>query len=473
MCVVSINNPWLPDLGFLQGTLQLAEFLQSVTEAPLLVREGTVCPTSSFLDAQTRQVVVQMVAFAPDHGVASTIKITGDFGIQIQVRFVIEHFQALEGLLLTQYTWVTIMGMILALLILTDKLVTVYYMVGMEERTMFSIDIVIQVVLPIVYFPIRYSQITSSGKDISKIIGIDGLSGVPWADSSVELNSKMMRFFEGLDMFEKKIRRHFLLLLAVLFVGFLVLALAQFSGSIESFSNFHGAFEMLYDMMLGGLPDNWTLNPVMAVYVIFFNVLGFLTIFNFIIAIIVDSYAKVCQENEQLKADQEFFTDVADVFTVACNPAFFGWPSHLKLIENLQNSRKITLMYMDLHNMSSWKMKSIKAFMVHYHCTSKNNGSYMTEQPDLTEYLHGDLAKDVPTVDELERRMSVLFNQPCPTMAQRIQRFSHLNRMQKKVAKVCVPSNHAQFDLIRISHLINYFTRACTDPISKHADPGG
>ena len=96
----------------------------------------------------------------------------------------------------------------------------------------------------------------------------------------------------------------------------------------------------------------------------------------------------------------------------------------------------------------------------------------MTEQPDLTEYLHGDLAKDVPSIDELERRMSVLFNQPCPTMAQRIQRFSNLNRMQKKVAKVCVPSAHAQFELIWISHRINYFTRACTDPILKYADPG-
>jgi len=191
----------------LRGTLQFAEFLQSVTEAPLLVREGTVCPTSSKLDAQTRQVVVQMVVFAPDHGVASTIKITGDLSTQIQVSFVIEHFQALEGLLLTQYTWVAVMGMILAVLILIDKLVTVYYMVWMEERTMFFIDMVIQVVLPIVYFSIRYSQITSSGKEISKIIGIqiDGLSGVPWADTSVELNSKMMRFFEGLDMFEKKI----------------------------------------------------------------------------------------------------------------------------------------------------------------------------------------------------------------------------------------------------------------------------
>jgi hypothetical protein len=134
-----------------------------------------------------------------------------------------------------------------------------------------------------------------------------------------------------------QIHRHFLLLLAVLFVGFLVLALAQFSGSIESFSNFQGACEMLYDMMLSGLPDNWMSHPVTAVYVIFFNVLVFLTMLNFIIAIIVDSYAKVCQENEELKTDQEFFTDVIDVFTVACNPGFFGWPSHprLKLIESL------------------------------------------------------------------------------------------------------------------------------------------
>jgi len=154
---------------------------------------------------------------------------------------------------------------------------------------MFIINMVLQVVLPIVYFAVPYARITSSGKDISKIIGIDGLLGVPWADTSVELNTKMERFFEGLDMFVKRIATekimsyvyflqatcalmrlifqtsahprtailvktlrtgiddlwHFLLLLAVLFVGFSVLALAQFSGSNENFSNFQNAFVML------------------------------------------------------------------------------------------------------------------------------------------------------------------------------------------------------------------------------------
>jgi len=122
----------------LENSLQFTEFLQSVTEASLLVRNGIVYPTSSFLDAQTRQVVVQMVAFAQDYGVAFTIKIIGDFGTQIEVSFVIEHFQAFEGRLLTQHTWVTFMGMILAVLILIDKLMTVHYMNWEEEKKCLS-----------------------------------------------------------------------------------------------------------------------------------------------------------------------------------------------------------------------------------------------------------------------------------------------------------------------------------------------
>jgi len=480
--MLACSNAETPDLFFgrtpemLDGKPQFTEFLQSVTEAPLLVRNGVVYPTASYLDAQTRQVVVQMVAFAPDYGVASTIRIIGDFGTQIQVSFVIQHFQALEGLLFRQYTMITVLGITLAVFILVDKLITVAYMDFESEKSLFFIDLFLQVVLLIVYFSIRYIQITQSGKELTKIIGTNGLSGVPWADTGVELNVKMERFFNGLDMFAKKIATekimsyvyffhatcalmrlifqtsahprtailvktlrtgvddlwHFLLLLAVLFCGFLALALAQFSGSNTNFSTFQLAFEVLYDMMMDGLPYNWMSDPVVAVYVIFFNVLVFLTMLNFIIAIVVESYTKVCQENEKLQADQEFFTDVADIVTISCHPAFFGWPSHLKLIEGLQNSRKISLTYMDLRNLSPrWKMKSIKAFMNYYEHASKKNGGYMTGQPDLDQYLHRDLAEMTGTIDEVERRISALFNRLCPTMAQRIQKFSYLNGMQK------------------------------------------
>ena len=210
--------------------------------------------------------------------------------------------------------------------------------------------------------------------------------------------------------------------------------------------------------MLDGLPDNWLSNPILAVWVLFCNVLVFLMMLNFIIAIIVDSYAKVCEELSSQKADQEFFTDAADIFTVSCNPAFFGRPSHFKLIESLQKSRKNTLTYMDLRNMSpGWKVKSIKAFMNHYQRNSKNNGSYIIKEPDFNEYLHGDLAEMTGTIDELERRMSVLLNQPCPTMAQRIQRFSQLNRIQKKVVKVCVfyVFNSSHVWMSHVTHILS------------------
>ena len=120
-------------------------------------------------------------------------------------------------------------------------------------------------------------------------------------------------------------------------------------------------------MMLGGLPEAWVQQPILMIFVIFFNVLVFLTMvsvshqshhpllvfapsvpapppscrasarhtrspccrpdtyslcslaasalsqLNFIIAIIVDSYAVVNEEVKELESHQEFFTDLTSV----------------------------------------------------------------------------------------------------------------------------------------------------------------
>ena len=46
----------------LGGQLRFYEFLQSITDAPILVRNGTF-DTSTFLDAQTTSVTIAMVCF--------------------------------------------------------------------------------------------------------------------------------------------------------------------------------------------------------------------------------------------------------------------------------------------------------------------------------------------------------------------------------------------------------------------------
>jgi hypothetical protein len=53
--------------------------------------------------------------------------------------------------------------------------------------------------------------------------------------------------------------------------------LSLFLHSNASFATTPLAFEMLYDMMLGGLPEGWVEQPILMIFVIFFNVLVFLT----------------------------------------------------------------------------------------------------------------------------------------------------------------------------------------------------
>ena len=73
------------------------EFLQSITDAPILVRDGTPKATESFIDAQTQSITVAMVAFSPEYGLASIISITALLSADVKLDFSVAHFQSLEG----------------------------------------------------------------------------------------------------------------------------------------------------------------------------------------------------------------------------------------------------------------------------------------------------------------------------------------------------------------------------------------
>ena len=176
-----------------------------MTDSPLLVRNETVYPTASYIDAQTRQITVKMVAFSPDVGVASTIQIMAEFTTELQVTAQVEHYQGLEGTVLDEYTFVTFVGCGLAVIIGIDKVLTVRYMDWQAEKGGFLVDMLLQVILPVTYFVVRYVQILRSGEKIRSIIGTEGLAGVPWADTEVALEAKIDRFFAGLQKFSDTI----------------------------------------------------------------------------------------------------------------------------------------------------------------------------------------------------------------------------------------------------------------------------
>ena len=152
-------------------------FLQSITDAPILVRNGVPEQTETFLDAQTQSLTVAMVAFSPEHGLASTISITASLGTDVVVDYSVAHFQSLEGDLLARYTLVSICGIALAVIILVEKIVTVIHKNLREELMGFIVDFVVQVFLPVIYFSVRWNQVSASKQTLSETVGIQGLSG--------------------------------------------------------------------------------------------------------------------------------------------------------------------------------------------------------------------------------------------------------------------------------------------------------
>jgi len=190
------------DLG---GQIQFYEFLQSITDAPILVRNGLPQETALFIDAQTKSITVAMVTFAPEYGLASTISITATLSTEVSVDFAVGHFQSLEGDQLQQYRWVSYIGFVLAVVILIEKVVTIAHKNVRAEIPGFVVDFIIQVFLPIVYFSIRLSQVAASKASILETVGTEGLAGVPWSSRSVSLGSKVGQFFDGLEKFEAKL----------------------------------------------------------------------------------------------------------------------------------------------------------------------------------------------------------------------------------------------------------------------------
>jgi hypothetical protein len=131
--------------------------------------------------------------------------LSAELGTAVSVDFSVSHFQSLEGDSLLQYTGVSIAGFALAVVILLEKIITILHKDFAAELPGFIVDIVVQVLLPVIYFGIRLTQVTASRDVLMDTVGTSGLAGVPWASRSVSLGDKVSEFFEGLEKFEEKI----------------------------------------------------------------------------------------------------------------------------------------------------------------------------------------------------------------------------------------------------------------------------
>jgi hypothetical protein len=121
------------------GDLFYAEFLQTITDATILSRGNETFMTNSYLDFHTKKIVIQMVAFAPEYGIASAIDITAIFGSDVSVDFRVRDFQSLEGDRLNTYAWYMVSAIVVSLLILLEKVLTTIAMLRHNEVVCMSV----------------------------------------------------------------------------------------------------------------------------------------------------------------------------------------------------------------------------------------------------------------------------------------------------------------------------------------------
>jgi hypothetical protein len=421
---------------FVKGNYAFCDFLQSIADAALVLREGEPKVSRTFLDPQTKTLSCLMVTYSAQFGICSTIEITANFGSDVKVDFTVKHFQSVEGEELKAYTKLTICALVLAVIIFMEKIVTARALVSGDIWQGMIVDMLIQVVLPILYFGIRLMQILKSGEEIRRVVGVKGLAGVPWERRDVELGTKMESFFELLTKLESLNDRedtmsifyfilsaaqllrlifqtsshprtamlvntllesiddlwHFMLLLMICLVGFIMLGTAQFAGERAEFSSHFKAFEMLWEMLLGSMPASgaipstfWTNDKLMMIYLMLYNFLCFMFMFNFLIAIICDSYLNVTHQCKIVEAEQEFLTDVYSVSVVTLKSFAWRWPPHLEMLEKLEKLKKKRVSLVEMRILFQGKSPpTLASILNHYRTFEPIRRVCLPEPTDLS-----------------------------------------------------------------------------------------
>ena len=337
----------------MRGKKVFYEFLQTIGDAELILREEKKqkkdMATRAFVDPQTDTLSCLMVAYSAQFGICSTIEITATFASDVKLDFTVTHFQSVEGEDRVAYMQLTMSVLVLSFIICIEKIFTARYMAWgslcekqdqnlefdwIDIRKGFIVDMIVQVALPVIYFCIRLTQILSSEEDIKRAIGNNGLAGVPWADRSMELRTKLDKFVQNVNRLNHLNDRentmnifyfimsgaqlirliiqvsahprlailvdtlvegiddlwHYFLLLVILLVGFILLGTAQFGGDRDDFASGFKLFETLFGFMLGSMPGDglipsafWTNDKLFMTYVLVYKVVSTFCMLNFMI----------------------------------------------------------------------------------------------------------------------------------------------------------------------------------------------
>jgi hypothetical protein len=311
----------------LEGSRGFAEFLYTIGDNSVIVRDDEMLDTASFLDSLTETATVWNLFLSPEDGMIVSLKLIisrdgGDLGAKISTKIKITYLDNLNDEARIKCTNIFI---VLMLLIVTTVVVNLFSLAEIivehwrwPQKGWDLIGVIeviydlAQVLICTVYLGIvRDQQLASEGSASSLV---ESFAAVPFADPIMTFSEKVSRFFQAAQSLKNSVDRqenitnfgfaililmlvrvlkstavhpriamltssvrkalldlwHFGILLLLVFCFFALVACWMFSERYEDYKDFKAALNTQFGSMArGDTPPNYTENPALVVHIVF------------------------------------------------------------------------------------------------------------------------------------------------------------------------------------------------------------
>ena len=261
------------------------EFIDTVTEIPVLVRNGTTYKTETYIDPSTAEVCVLFVLGSPQAGLLSLLTIRAMVSEKVEVLYEFQHVQSVEGATEKKLLWALLFAYCLLLL---------HFLVEAREklqkgRWAQALALTAVCAALLVHELFWFVRTQNSGERLLQLVGSSaigykeaialnqsiGLSHIPWSASSdddkVTNDAKVLLFINALERLKEEVDEDHSMKTAAFFIYFFYLFRVLFATRV------HPRIALLVETIRKALDDLFHFLLLFALVFLVFNIIAVTT----------------------------------------------------------------------------------------------------------------------------------------------------------------------------------------------------
>mmetsp|Transcript_58464 Transcript_58464/g.137275 ORF Transcript_58464/g.137275 Transcript_58464/m.137275 type:complete len:1840 (+) Transcript_58464:176-5695(+) len=370
-------------LNTLGGSHGHADFLYTIADNPVLVRDGVLLDAEKFIDTLTSTAMILAVFQDPATGLISQLQLKSELSgktVLIQGQFSHYGFVTEEENKWLKYNY----GMLFALVFvaIVANIHFAYDLFRHAKKTEEPVDMqgmaevvydILMALLVCIFgiFALIYATNTESkGMDF-----VHRIARIPFASPGVPFEEKVSQFFETIDVLNSELASaellsscafcimvlmlvrivhatavhprlkvlvgtlyhamtdlwHFAMLLVVVFFFFSFTAKWMFSKDRDDFRDLRASMKTQFEVLMGRTPKDFETETKLTVFICFTVVVQFFLMRHFLLAIIMQGYLKLRREVEENEAERGFIEDVIWTFDAWLRSKLGRWPSRRRV----------------------------------------------------------------------------------------------------------------------------------------------